>query len=333
MPRKLRPDMRQLLAIPALLAVVALPAAPATAGTGAAITVTVSPDPAYRQHTVYISGTVSPARSTQVTVTRTDPGSPQTVPVGTAPVDSSTGRYELTDMPAVPGNVTWHVMPADDTATTDSASVTVYGAQTHATLSADATVVPYGKAVHLNVHVSPTDPPRQVTIVALPQGRASERVIRAMSSGGEVSAAYPIRRHTRFVARVAPTDDFAYGPASAHVRVEVRARLEGALYGGRVARDGTHIYPPHAEPRLTVHLFPHLRAACIHFEAQRRSQGRWRLVTRSGCVRTDGQGRAVGLFAGDHQLGAPYRARATWSGNDSYRAGNTGWRHLEFRRS
>jgi hypothetical protein len=272
-----------------------------------------------------VSGAVPPPAS--LSVTGTDAAHRQhaftAMPTGT------TGDYSGTDpLPAVWGKVTYQV--ADMTNATGEASTYVRRHVPVLTIRRQHGVVSAGRLARVTAHLGTTDTNRRVRIYAHPYDRDRTRIAAGDvdATSGNLSATYRMARRTRFAVRFG--GDAKYRPASTHVVVLARAVVHEHLRGGYATSGSYRLYHVSANPVLAAHLLPEMDGVCLRFRAERYFNGGWHLVA-VGCVRTDPDGRAIGVLDGDHHLNSPYRVRARWPGSFAVLAKSGTWQKLKFR--
>jgi hypothetical protein len=302
---------------------------PASAAATETISVSLSPAAPEVDDMIVVHAAVSDATTppTSLSVTGTDAAHRQHAFTA---MPTQNGDYAGTDpLPGVRGTVTYTVT---DTMTGAQGQISVY-VHRHLTslrITRDRMVVPAGRLAKVTVHLGTTDSNRSVTIYARPY----KRDIRQISSGdvdatsGNRSASYRMSRRTRFIARFA--GDLKYRPARDYVVVLARAVVIEHLRGGYATDGAYRLFHGSANPVLGVHLLPELDGVCLRFRAERHYSGAWHLVA-VGCVRTDAEGRAIGVLTGDHHIDSPYRVRARWPGTYALLTKAGAWRYLKFR--
>jgi hypothetical protein len=299
------------------------------------ISATITPSAPEVDDTLVVHATVSGAvaQPASLTVVRTDRNGQQlpfmAMPTGT------TGDYSGTDpLPAVWGKVTYHVADIDNathmTNATGQASTYVRRHVPVLTIKRQHGVVSAGRLARVTAHLGKTDTNRRVRIYAHPYDRDRTRIAAGNvdATSGNLSATYTMARRTRFAVRFG--GDAKYRPASTYVVVLARAVMHEHLRGGYATSGSYRLYHESANPVLAAHLLPELDGVCLRFRAERYFDGGWHLVA-VGCVRTDSDGRAIGVLDGDHHLNSPYRVRARWPGSFALLAKSGTWQKLKFR--
>lgn len=270
-----------------------------------------------------VSGASAPPASLQVT--GTDAAKRQHAFTATL---TQSGDYAGTDpLPATWGRVTYHV--ADMGNATGTASIYVRRHVTSLTIKRQSRVVSAGHLARVTAHLGTTDTNRKVTIYARPYKRDRSQIKSGDvdATSGNLSASYTMSRRTRFIAHF--TGDAKYRPAAAYVVVLARAVVHEHLRGGYATENGYRLFHVSDNPVLAVHLLPEMDGVCLQFRAERYFSGRWHKVA-VGCVRTDADGRAIGVLTGDHH-DDPYRVRARWRGTFAVLGQAGAWQRLKFR--
>jgi len=182
----------------------------------------------------------------------------------------------------------------------------------------------------VTAHLGTTSTNRKVTIYARPYQRDRSQIASGNvdATTGNLSASYTMSRRTRFIAKFG--GDQKYRPATAYVVVLARAVVHEHLRDGYATEGAYRLFHVSANPVLAVHLIPELDGVCLQFRAERYFNGRWHKVA-VGCVRTDSDGRAIGVLTGDHHLESPYRVRARWRGTFAVLGKAGAWQRLKFR--
>jgi hypothetical protein len=292
------------------------------------ISVSVTPSSPVVDDMITVNATVSGAMPTSLTAYRTDRNGKQAM-FTLAPTGTS-GDYSGTDpLPAVWGTMTY-VVSDDVNQVTGKASVYVTRHPTSLTITRARKVVSAGWQAHVTAHLGTTDTNRTVTIYARPykRDRTEIRSGAVDPTTGKLSASYTMERRTRFIAHF--TGDLKYRPATVSVVVLARAVVREHLRGGYATDGAYRLFHVTDNPVLAVHLIPELDGVCLRFRAERYYNGSWHLDA-VGCVRTDPNGRAIGVLTGDHHLNSPYRVRARWPGTYALLAKSGAWQRLEFR--
>jgi hypothetical protein len=293
------------------------------------ISATITPSAPEVDDTLVVHATVSGAvaQPASLSVTGTDAAHRQHA--FTAMLTQN-GDYSGTDLlPAVWGKVTYQV--ADDmNNATGQASTYVRRHVPVLTIKRQHDVVSAGRLARVTAHLGKTDTNRRVRIYAHPYDRDRTRIAAGNvdATSGNLSATYTMARRTRFAVRFG--GDAKYRPASTYVVVLARAVMHEHLRGGYATSGSYRLYHESANPVLAAHLLPELDGVCLRFRAERYFNGGWHLVA-VGCVRTDSDGRAIGVLDGDHHLNSPYRVRARWPGSFALLAKSGTWQKLKFR--
>ena len=270
-----------------------------------------------------VSGSATPPPSLQVT--GTDAAHRQHAFTASL---TQNGDYTGTDpLPAVWGKVSYTV--ADMSNATGHASVYVRRHATSLRITRAAKVVSAGHLAHVTAHLGTTDTNRNVTIYARPYQRDRSQIRSGTvdPTSGNLAASYTMSRRTRFIAHFG--GDAKYRPATAYVVVLARAVVHEHLRGGYATEGGYRLFHVTDNPVLAVHMIPELDGVCLQFRAERYYSGRWHKVA-VGCVRTDADGRAIGVLTGDHH-DDPYRVRARWRGTFAVLGAAGAWQRLKFR--
>jgi hypothetical protein len=291
------------------------------------ITVTITPSAPEVDDMLVVHATVSGASAPPASLQVTGTDAAQRQHAFSATLTQS-GDYAGTDpLPAVWGKVTYHV--ADMSNATGQASIYVRRHVTALTIKRESRVVSAGHLAHVTAHLGTTDTNRKVTIYARPYQRDRTQIQSGDvdATTGNLSASYTMARRTRFIAHFG--GDAKYRPATAYVVVLARAVIHEHLRGGYATEGAYRLYHVTANPVLAVHMLPELSGVCLQFRAERYYNGSWHKVA-VGCVRTDSEGRAIGVLTGDHH-DDPYRVRARWRGTFAVLGQAGAWQRLKFR--
>lgn len=277
-----------------------------------------------------IDGQVSGGSSSTSTITVTrDDSTGQNQSVGMPVMTNPDGTFSVQDTPPARGSVTYHVS-ADGGAATVDVPTTVAGKTADLTITVTPARAEAESSVHVVAHLASATSNRTVTLFLRPyNGSRTQLDSGAVDANGDLAADHAVHRRTTFIADFA--GDSAYAPAHATTTVRVRPVLDQALKGWYRSSGATKLYRSKSNPSLAVHMLPEHKGNCLYFRAQHRSHGKWVRSAVSGCVKTDGTGRAIGVLTGDHIVGVPYRLRAEWHGTKALARRNGAWLNLEFR--
>lgn len=311
----------------------ATPVASAAGSDTVTVKVTASPSAHVGNHltvsgSVTDSSTGTPAAGAALVITRTDEKTgTQEQLAATAGAD---GKYSVMDpQPAVWGTESYVVTVTAD-GSEGHGSLWINRYPTRVGISASRKVANAGRQVRITAHLGSPTNSRQLTIRARPYKReptviASDAVD---PTSGDLSTTYTMQRRTRFSAHF--KGDQKYRPRTVGIVVRARAVIREHLRGGYDTDGAYRLYHAAANPTLAVHMLPELDGVCLQFLAQRYFNGAWHRVA-IGCVRTDPDGRAIGVLTGDHHLNSPYRVRARWRGTVALLAKSGDWKRLKFR--
>ena len=315
--------------------VVAAPGALAAETYTVTVNVAASPS-AHVGAKLTVSGSVTNGSGTGVaavtlSITRTDErtGAKETLPPTMTGAD---GSYSAPDpQPAVWGKESYDVTASDANGSgSGHGSLWISRYPTSLAITSSRAIQNAGRQVRVTAHLGSATTKRTVTIYARPYHR--ERTVIARDAvdptSDELSVTYTMSRRTRFSASF--SGDEKYRPKTVAVVVRARAVIHEHLRGGYATDGAYRLYHESANPVLAVHMLPELDGVCLQFRAQRYYNGAWHRVA-IGCVRTDAQGRAVGVLTGDHHLNQPYRVRARWAGTVAVLARAGAWQRLKFR--
>jgi hypothetical protein len=281
-----------------------------------------------QQLTIEGDVTGAPSYPVDVVATREDSSGVTPMPVDSQPTDMN-GHFTLHDTPPARGSVIYH-LSADMGAATKDVTTTVAGKPTDLSIRVRPSPANAESSVQVTAHLGSATTNRELTLYAKPYRRSREQIDRGpVDADGDRTADRTVRRRTTFIAVFA--GDSAYAPATAKVRLKVRAVLDQELRGGFRTVGDTRLYHQDDNPAVAVHMLPERKGACLHFRAQHKEHGEWVRSAVSACVHTDSSGRAIGVLTGDHIVGHAYRLRAEWNGTKAVARRVGAWLHLEFR--
>ncbi|GLW30033.1 hypothetical protein [Actinoplanes regularis] len=281
---------------------------------------------------------VLPPAGTEVTVTRTDLGSPSGKVVGTVQTDQS-GEFRFTDQPSAGGSVTYTVSyPGSALYDPASASVVVQVARPKPALKLDVSAgrVAYGQKVTFTATLGKTHQNRVLEIWSQPAGQESRLVTRGtVNSAGKLVTTIALTRNTTVTAKF--TGDARYAPNSwswiVQTQVQASTTLSKHYKTMKIGSLSYYVFRTSKDPQITntMTAYP---GRIEHTVVEVYSGGRWK-PWRNGWYKLGSTGKTSRALAGTFKPGSRFRVRTEYvkgsHGNDSVNASTNGsWKYFTF---